>query len=393
MEPLRGIRIIEVTTNASGPLATGILADQGADVIRLETIGAGDPARHVGGSRGGVGAYHAQMNRNKRSMSVDLKNPQLRGPLLRLIRTADVFVQNSRPGALDRSGLGFEDLHKLHPSLIYVSISGFGATGPAAHQRVYDPVIQAVSGFAAAQGAGGDPQLVRTIASDKVAALTASQAITAALYARDRGLIGGHHVELSMLAASLQFLWPEVFWNHSFVGEEGVQRKPLIADFYRLLKTRDGAVTVIVVGDGEFQGACRGLKIPELMHDPRFQTLGDRFSRFAELFDEFAKGAIELSTAEIVQRMDAEGVPCARVNTLDDVLTDERCTHADGIIEYEHPTAGRLRQARPAAVFNGEINTVRRPAPGLGEHTNELLREVDCSAEEIAALRAAGAVA
>ena len=178
MEPLRGIRIIEVTTNASGPLATGILADQGADVIRLETIGAGDPARHVGGSRAGVGAYHAQMNRNKRSMSVDLKNPLLREPLLRLIRTADVFVQNSRPCALDRSGFGFEDLHKVHPALIYVSISGFGATGPAAHQRVYDPVIQAVSGFAAAQGAGGDPQLVRTIASDKVAALTASQAAT-----------------------------------------------------------------------------------------------------------------------------------------------------------------------------------------------------------------------
>jgi crotonobetainyl-CoA:carnitine CoA-transferase CaiB-like acyl-CoA transferase len=181
-------------------------------------------------------------------MAVDLKNPLLREPLLRLIRSADVFVQNSRPGALDRSGYGFEELHKLHPSLIYVSISGFGATGPAAHQRVYDPVIQSVSGFAAAQGAGGEPQLVRTIASDKVAALTAAQAITAALFARDRGLVGGHHVEISMLAASLQFLWPEVFWNHSFVGEEGVQRKPLISDFYRLLPTKDGFVTIIVVG-------------------------------------------------------------------------------------------------------------------------------------------------
>jgi crotonobetainyl-CoA:carnitine CoA-transferase CaiB-like acyl-CoA transferase len=393
MEPMRGIRIIEVTTNASGPLATGILADQGADVIRLETIGAGDPARHVGGSRGGVGAYHAQMNRNKRSMAVDLKNPLLREPLLRLIRSADVFVQNSRPGALDRSGYGFEELHKLHPSLIYISISGFGATGPAAHQRVYDPVIQSVSGFAAAQGAGGEPQLVRTIASDKVAALTAAQAITAALFARDRGLVGGHHVEISMLAASLQFLWPEVFWNHSFVGEEGVQRKPLIADFYRLLPTKDGFVTIIVVGDGEFQGACRGLGIPDLMHDPRFQTLGDRFARYSELFAEFAKGADLMTTAEVVKRMDEEGVPCARVNTLEDVLSDERCTHADGIIEYDHPQGGRLRQARPAAVFDGEANTVRRPAPMLGQHTDEVLRSVECSAEEIAALRQAGAVA
>jgi crotonobetainyl-CoA:carnitine CoA-transferase CaiB-like acyl-CoA transferase len=249
-----------------------------------------------------------------------------------------------------------------------------------------------VSGFAAAQGGGGEPQLVRTIASDKVAALTASQAITAALFARDRGQIGGHHVELSMLDASLQFLWPEVFWNHSFVGEEGVTRKPLISDFYRLLQTADGYVTVIVVGDEEFRGACRGLDIEPLMHDPRFQTLGDRFARYAELFVEFARGSARLTTAEVVARMDREGVPCARVNSLDDVLTDERVTHRDGLIEYEHPTGGRMKQARPAAIFDGEPNGVRLPAPALGEHTEELLRSIDCSAEEIAALRHAGAI-
>lgn len=393
MQPMRGVRIIEVTTNASGPLATGILADQGADVIRLEPIGAGDPSRHVGGTRGGVSAYNAQMNRNKRSMAVDLKNPRLREPLMKLIRSADVFVQNSRPGALDRSGYGFDALHAENPKLIYVSISGFGATGPAAHQRVYDPVIQSVSGFAAAQGAGGEPQLVKTIASDKVAALTAAQAITAALFARDRGQIGGHHVELSMLDASLQFLWPEVFWNHSFVGDEGVVKKPLIADFYRLLQTSDGFVTIIVVGDDEFRGCCRGLDIEPLIDDPRFQTLGDRFARYSELFVEFAKGSGKLSTAEVVARMDREGVPCARVNSLDDVLTDARALHRDGIIEYDHPQGGRMRQARPAAIFAGEPNGVRLPAPTLGQHTEEILRSVDCSHADIDALRSAGAIA
>ena len=184
MEPLSGIRIIEVTTNAAGPMATGMLADQGADVIRIETLGAGDPSRHVGGARGGVAAYNAYMNRNKRSMAVDLKNPALRRPILDLVGTADVFVQNSRPGALDRYGYGYEDLHAEHLDLIYVSISGVGATGPAAHQRVYDPVVQSVAGFAAAQGAAGVPALVKTIASDKIAAITASQAISAALLAR-----------------------------------------------------------------------------------------------------------------------------------------------------------------------------------------------------------------
>jgi crotonobetainyl-CoA:carnitine CoA-transferase CaiB-like acyl-CoA transferase len=392
MQPLSGIRIIEVTTNASGPMATGLLADQGADVIRLETIGAGDPSRHVGGVRGGVTAYNAYLNRNKRSMAVDLKHPALQAPLRRLIASADVFVQNSRPGALDRSGLGYAALQAEFPDLIYVSISGFGATGPAAHQRVYDPVIQSVAGFAAAQSKDGVPELVKTIASDKVAALTAAQAITAALFARARGAARGQHVELSMLDASLAFLWPETYWNHAFVGDEGFTPKPLISSFYRLLPTLDGYVTMIVVGDDEFKGACDGLDLPALFHDPRFPTLSDRFARYEALFEQFEVGTRRLSTAEVVQRMDANGVPCAKVNSFDEVITDPRVTHDASLIEYEHPRGGRLRQARPAAIFDGERLGVRRPAPALGEHTDEMLASVGCSATEIAALRAGGAV-
>lgn len=392
MQPLSGIRIIEVTTNASGPMATGILADQGADVIRLETIGVGDPSRHVGGVRGGVTGYTAYMNRNKRSMAVDLKNPALKAPLRKLIATADVFVQNSRPGALDRAGYGYEALHAEFPDLIYVSISGFGATGPAAHQRVYDPVIQSVAGFAAAQSKDGVPDLVKTVASDKVAALTAAQAISAALLARARGQARGQHVELSMLDASLAFLWTEVYWNHSFVGDEGFTPKPLIASFYRLLPTLDGYVTMIVVGDDEFKGACDGLDLPALFHDPRFPTLSERFARFEELYVEFEVGTRRLTTAEFLQRMDANGVPCAKVNTLDEVLSDPRVTHDRSIIEYEHPQGGRMRQARPPVVFDGERLGVRRPSPRLGEHTEELLASVGCSAAEIAALREMGAI-
>lgn len=392
MQPLAGIRIIEVTTNASGPMATGILADQGADVIRLETLGAGDPSRHVGGARGGVSGYNAYLNRNKRSMAVDLKNPALKAPLRRLLATADVFVQNSRPGALDRYGYGYDALHAEFPDLIYVSISGFGATGPAAHQRVYDPVIQSVAGFAAAQAKDGVPDLVKTIASDKVAALTAAQAISAALFARARGQARGQHVELSMLDASLAFLWPEVYWNHSFVGTEGFTPKPLIASFYRLLPTLDGYVTMIVVGDDEFKGACDGLDLPALFHDPRFPTLAERFGRYEELFKEFEVGTRRLSTAEVVRRMDTHGVPCAKVNTFDDVIDDPRVTHDHSIIEYDHPRGGRMRQARPAAIFDGERLGVRRPSPALGEHTDELLAEAGCSTAEIAALREGGAV-
>lgn len=391
MQPLQGIRIVEVTTNASGPFATGILADQGADVIRLETIGAGDPSRHVGGVREGVTCYNASMNRNKRSLAVDLKNAQLRPALYALIRTADVFVQNSRPGALDRCGFGYEALHEVNPDLIYVSISGFGADGPAAHQRVYDPVIQVTSGFAAVQGYGGRPELVKTIASDKVAALTAAQAISSALFARATGRTAGHHVELSMLDASLQFLWPDAFWNHGFVGGD-FQPKPLLAEFYRVVETADGYVTTIVVGDEEFKGACRALGLETLMGEARFASIFERFSNYGELLVAFEEKTRGMTAADVVERMDREGVPCGKVNTLDEVIEDPRVRHSGSLVEYDHPRAGRLRQARPATVFAGEPAPVPRPAPGLGEHTEQVLKSLGCSDAEIATWRESGAI-
>lgn len=392
MQPMQDIRIIDVTTNASGPMATGMLADQGADVIRFETVGAGDPARHVGGVRGGVSAYFAYMNRNKRSMAVDLKNAALRPVLYKLIESADVFVQNSRPGALDRSGYGYQDLHRINPKLIYVSISGFGATGPAAAQRVYDPVIQSVSGFAAAQGVGGEPVLMKTIASDKVAALTAAQAISAALFARARGTIGGHHVELSMLDASLAFLWPEVFWNDSFVGSEGFTPKPLIASFYELFPTTDGHISLIIVGDGEFAGVCRVLGLEHLLDDPRFTSLTVRFANYAQMLGEIKAATSRFASADLIAQLQQADVPCAKVNRIDEVADDPRVQHGNSVIEYEHPRGGRLRQARAPAVFDGERMGVRLHAPALGENTEELLLSVGCSAAEIAAWREAGTI-
>lgn len=395
MQPLKGVRIIEVTTNASGPLATGLLADQGADVIRLETIGVGDPSRHVGGTRGGVTGYNGYMNRNKRSIAVDLKDKGVRPFIYDLIKTADVFVQNSRPGALERSGYGFDELHKVNPDLIYLSISGFGPDGPGASLRVYDPIIQGASGFAHAQGVGsGKPELVKTIASDKIAAYTAAQAISAALFARERGTVGGHKIDVSMLDANLAFLWADVYWNHSFVGEEGFQAKPLISEFYRVVKTADSYITTIIVGDEEFKGACRAFGTEELMDDPRFNTLMERFTNYGLMLNEIEKKAVLITTADLLQRMEMEGVPCGAINTFDDVLEDPCVVHSGTLIEYDHPRGGRMRQPRPPAVFNGEPEQgVRLPSPALGEHTDELLGSVGCSAEELATLRGAGAIA
>ncbi len=195
-----------------------------------------------------------------------------------------------------------------------------------------------------------------------------------------------------MLDATLAFLWPEVYWNHGFAGGESFEPKPLIADFYRLLEASDGYITIIVVGDEEFEAACRGLEIESTLSDPRFGTQPDRFMNYDALFTEFGKAAIGFTRAELVARMDEAGVPCAKVNTLDEVLTDPRVTHRDSIIEYDHPDGGRLRQARPAAIFDGEPNEIRRPSPALGQHTDELLRSVGCADDDIAALRTAGAI-
>ncbi len=391
MHPLQGIRIIDATAHASGPIATMMLADQGADVIRLEPL-SGDPSRHVGGMRGGLSAYTAYLNRNKRSMALDLKNDTLRPLLYKLIETADVFVQNSRPGAMDRCGLGFADLHRINPTLIYVSISGFGATGPGAKQRVYDPVVQCVSGFTAAQSTAGVPALIKTVVSDKVTGMTAAQAITAALFARERGTIQGHHVELSMLDASLAFLWPEIYWNHSFVGEEGFEPKPLITDLYRLLRTADGYATMIIIGDAEFKGACRACGLDSLLGDPRFKTLTDRFTHYSAMFTEFEKVASSLNTEELLARLDQEDVPCAKANSLDEVLADPRVVHLKSVVEYDHPQGGRMRQPRAPAIFAGTHCEVRLPSPGLGQHTAEILQSIGCSGDEIAKLKHAGAI-
>ncbi len=393
MQPLEGIRIIEVTTNASGPLATGLLADQGADVIRLETIGTGDPSRHVGGTRGGVTGYNSYMNRNKRSMAVDLKDESLRPSIYELIKTADVFVQNSRPGALDRSGYGFDDLHKINPNLIYASISGFGPDGPAAGLRVYDPIIQGAAGFATAQGADGIPALVKTIVSDKIAAYTTAQAISAALLARERGKVKGHHVEVSMLDANLAFLWADNYWNHSFVGAEGFQPKPLISEFYKVMKTADGYITMIIVGDVEFQGACRVLGMEHLQEDPRYNTLAERFVNYGAMFAELELKAVTKTSENLIKRMEEEGVPCGKINTFDDIFTDPRVRHSGSIVEYDHPDGGRMRQARPPVKFDGEAGEIRLPSPSLGEHTDELLKSVGCSDADIVRLRDAGVVA
>lgn len=389
--PLDGVRIIDLSAIISGPMATQILADQGADVIKVEGPGPGDLVRYLGPQRNGVNAMFTAVNRNKRAMVLNLKSPEGREVLIDLIRTADVFVENFRPGALEKLGLGPKQLQSLNPGLIYVAMSGFGDTGPYARRRVYDPVIQATSGFSDVQTnvTTGEPQLIQTLACDKTMAITAAQAITAALYAKARGR-GGRLIEINMLDSAIAFLWPDAYYN--LVFEEGANRSPDFATFYSIRRTKDGYITTIAISDDEFRATCRAIGRPEIADDPRFRTVADRMQNAKVMTDMISAIVEQFATAEITARLEAEDVPHARVLKREEVLTNEQ-VHVNGTIAtLDDPRAGRMRLARSPAKFDGETLPFRRPAPGLGQHTDEILRELGKSDADITRLRAVAAI-
>ena len=387
--PLDGYRIIDLTSMISGPFATMMLGDQGADVIKVEIPGRGDHVRAGGNRSGGLPASFLNNNRNKRSVTIDLKDGRGREVLKRLAAGADVFIQNFRPGVVDRMGIGEDAIRAMAPDIVYVSISGFGEAGPYAGKPTYDPIIQAVSGLASVQG-GSDqqrPRLIRTILPDKLTAVTAAQAVTAALLARER-TGKGQHVQLSMLDAVLAFLWSSDMGGQTFVGRTVSQQRA--ASFIDLIyETADGHMSVAVMSNREWAGLCQALERPERLDDERFKTpalrdqnINDRLSLTQEVLR-------TRTTAEWLTRLEEAGVPCAPVLTRNELLEHPQIQASDVLIESDHPDAGRLRQARAAARFSETPTSIRHGAPQLGAHTDDVLAEAGLSAPEIAALRAA----
>lgn len=397
--PLRGIRILDLTTMASGPWATSILGDQGADVIKIEAPGTGDLLRQIGKSRGGLSAVFGSLNRSKRSLVLDLSSEQGVALFDRLAAGADVIVQNYRPGVVERLGIGAERLCALHPQLVYVSISGFGETGPLAQRPVYDSVMQAYSGVAASQAdpSDGTPRFVQNIVCDKGTALTVSQAITAALLARARG-DGGQHLRLSMLHASIAFLWPDVMQHLTYLDDDLDEKQPDASagtsrpTLPSIRRTADGFVTFTAIGDAEFARLCAALDRPDLLGDPRFADAGPRAAHAAELSEIVNPLVAGMSTARLVARLEAEQLPHAVVNTLESLHEDVQVRATGVLAETVHPAAGRQRQPTPPARFEGTPSSVLRLAPMLGEHTRELLTEIGVSPAELDALDQAGVI-
>ena len=391
--PLHGFRIIDVSQMISGPLATMWLGDQGADVIKVEPPGTGDMVRRLGASRGGMTPTFATSNRNKRSVALDLKRSEGLRALERLVAGADVFVQNFRPGKAAELGIGEARLRALRKDLVYVSITGFGESGPYAHKRVYDPVIQAISGLADIQSdrESGRPRMVRVIIPDKVTALTAAQAITAALLSRERSG-EGQHVRLSMLDATVSLLWPEGMAGQTFLSDRKRLSRPALAQDL-IFETRDGYITTGAVSDAEWEGLARATGHPEWLEDERFRTPASRVAHVGARLELMAQALRERSTAEWLERLEAREVPCAPVLRREELADFPQIRENGTLVEDPHPRAGRMRQPRPAAVFEETPSSIRRPAPDLGEHTDDVLAEAGYSPAEIASLKASGAVA
>ncbi len=391
--PLEGVRVVDVTTMISGPVATRILADQGADVVKVEAPGVGDLVRHMGATKNGMSSTFATSNRNKRSIVIDLKREEGRAVLLRLIENADVFVQNFRPGAVERMGIGENVLRRTRPDLIYVSISGFGETGPYAHKRVYDPIVQALSGLAAIQAdrASGRPRMMRLIVPDKLTAITAAQAITAALFGRAR-TSKGQHLRLSMLDATVEFHWPEGMAGHTWIGR-GVGTRGARYAQDLVFETADGFITAGAVSDVEWEGLCRAIDRLDWLEDERFATPAGRVANAGKRLTLLQDVLATKTSAQWLERLEAEDVPCAPVLDRGELIEHPQIVENGLVVESDHPIGGRMRQARPAARFDGEKTEIRLPAPSFGEHTDEVLLEAGVDATEISELRAAGIIA
>jgi crotonobetainyl-CoA:carnitine CoA-transferase CaiB-like acyl-CoA transferase len=382
--------VLDLTSVVSGPLATMFVADQGADVIKIEPLG-GDITRHSRQSVSASGEFSAlfvSTNRGKRSLSLDLKQPEAAMIMRKLAARADVLVQNFRPGTMERLGLGELTLRASNPRLIYVSISGVGESGPYAGKRVYDPIIQGLSGFADIQSDPKTrrPRMIRTIVADKTTAIFAAQAVTAALFARER-TGEGQHIQLAMLDTMISYLWPEAMTQYTVVGREGSTADP-VARPDLIFEATDGYITVGTISDSEWRGFCAASERPGLAEDPRFNTPGGRAVNATERILLMAEIIKERSAAEWLRRLDANDVPSAPVLRRNEVIANEQVLARELIAEFDHPDIGLVRQPKPAARFDRTPAEIQGPAPRIGEHSAIILAELGLEAGEIERLAA-----
>lgn len=393
--PLDGYKVLDLSQVVSGPLATMLMADQGAEVVKVEPLtGFGDVTRLPSFAKGGMPAFYLNNNRGKRSLGVDVTTDEGRQIVLDLAAEADVLVQNFRPGACDRLGLGYDDVKAVNDGIIYCSISGFGSTGPYAARPVLDPVIQGLSGVISRQlnPEVPFPDMVRNLFADKSTALTAAQAITAALLVREKGG-GGQHIEIPMLDACLYFFWPDGMMDKTLMDDDATSGF-LLSQVYNLTDTSDGKIVYFVVNDTQRHGLYDAVGHPEWKDDPRFCdmaaiTVAENFETLGALL---AEAFSSMTSAEVLAGLIEADVPCGPILDGDEVLVDPQVVHNGTLAEWDHPLAGRVRQPVPAARFEKTPATLAASGSLRGEDNDAILAELGRSSETIEALRSAGTI-
>ena len=377
--PYKGVRVLELTSTVSGPFAGMMLADQGADVIKIEPPGIGDLARFMGTIKDGMGAMFSTLNRNKKCICLDFKNEEDLEVLKKLVSTADVLIENYRPGIVKKLGIDYESLSKINPDLIYCSISGYGQSGPYKEKKVYDPLIQGTVGIPLAQN-NQSPELIRTIIYDKVTGLTSAQAISAALYQKAIGE-GGQYLPISMMESALYYNWPDLMMNYTF--DEGGVNIGELADLFEVYETNDGGVVLIIIANDEvFTKFCTVFDL-SLHLDEKYNNLVSRIINKEELTIEINKVTRLLSSKELEDKMDREGISASICNELNEVYKDPQVVEQGSITEIDHPELGIMRMPKPPANLKGQSSFPRSLAPILGYDNREVLSSINIDDDTI----------
>jgi crotonobetainyl-CoA:carnitine CoA-transferase CaiB-like acyl-CoA transferase len=382
--PLAGIKIVDLTTVVLGPLATQILGDLGAEVIKVESP-EGDIMRYAGPSRHReMGHVFLNLNRNKRSLCLDLKRPEAAEVLLALVRQSDVLMHNMRPQAMARLGFAYDRLRAVNPRLVYCSAHGYGQDGPLADRPAFDDIIQGASGFVALeQATGGDARFVPTLVGDKTVGLTMVYAVLAALLQRER-TGEGQAVEVPMLETMTAFVMAEHMGGLTFdppLGPPGYSR--MLTPDRRPHRTSDGHICILPYSDRHWRDFFRVAGRPELADDPRLADAQTRSRHVAELYALIADCVRGNTTAHWLARLKSADIPCGPVNALAELPEDEQLAAIGFFPISDHPSEGRIRTVRPPVHFGAADCALRHPAPRLGQHSRQILREAGLAETEI----------
>jgi crotonobetainyl-CoA:carnitine CoA-transferase CaiB-like acyl-CoA transferase len=389
--PLEGVKILELTAVVLGPWACQILADMGAEVIKVEPP-YGDSNRSLGASRNpGMAALYLTCNRNKRSLMLDLKKPGAREAIMKIAKDVDVVIHNNRPQAMTKLGLEYKDFKEVNDKIIYCGTYGYGKQGPYGEKGALDDSIQAISGIAwLTNMVLGEPRYLPTVVCDKTTALNVVYAVTAALYSREK-TGEGQELEVPMFESMVYYNMAEHLWGQTFepaIGTAGYER--LMSYHRKPYKTKDGYIAILPYLDAHWKKFCTMADREDLLEDERFKSLADRVANIDDTYEETAKTMVNRTTQEWLDMFGQTSVPTNAVNTLDGVLDDPHLKEVGFWQELDHPTEGKLRMTKFPVNFSGTPAENKRHQPRLGEHSTEILLEAGLSQGEIDAMISEG---